>query len=513
MTEIISNSTRIAKNTVFLYFRMLFLMVISLYTSRVFLASLGISDYGLYNAVGGFVAMFAIISAPLTSACTRFLNIEMGIGDADRLKVVFSTSVTIQLILVIVIALLCETIGLWFLNYKMEIPDGRYNAANWVFQLSILLFCLNLLTIPYNAAIVAHERMKVFAYLSIFDGLAKLVICFLIEHEPFDRLVYYAVLLFILQFIDILLYYLYCRTNFEECKYRFVLDKPLLYKMFDYSLWHLAGNSAAVLNTHGINILLNLFFGTMVNAAKGVANQVLTAVRGFANNFMMALNPQITQSYAKKDFDYMFNLVYKGSRFSFYLMLIPSLPIIINAEAILSIWLKEVPEHAVFFVQFSLIAALVSTLSNTLVTIQNATGNVRNFQLIVGGIQLMCFPICYLALSIGSAPESTMVIAVIIEVVALFARIFMIPIYIKEFNTIDFIKKVVLDCVYVGVVSTALPFVLYLLLPDDWVTFIVVFFVAILTSITAVIYVGCSISERKMIVKKIKSLLKGLARK
>lgn len=510
MSETISNSTRIAKNTVFLYFRMLFLMVISLYTSRVFLASLGISDYGLYNAVGGFVAMFAIISAPLTSACTRFLNFEMGTGNTDRLKVVFSTSVTIQLILALVIALLCETVGLWFLNYKMEIPVGRYYAANWVFQLSILLFCLNLLTIPYNAAIVAHERMNVFAYLSIFDGLAKLGICYLIEHEPFDRLVYYAVLLFILQFIDILLYYLYCRTKFEECKYRFVLDKPLLYNMFDYSLWHLAGNSAAVLNTHGINILLNLFFGTVVNAAKGVANQVLTAVRGFANNFMMALNPQITQSYAKKDFDYMFNLVYKGSRFSFYLMLIPSLPIIINAEAILSIWLKEVPEHAVFFVQFSLIAALISTISNTLITAQNATGNVRNYQLIVGGILLLNFPFCYIALKLGASPESTMVIAVIIEVVALFARIFMIPLYIKEFNAIDYIKKVVLDCVYVCVVSTVLPLVLYLLLPDNWVTFTVVTIVAILTSMIAVFYVGCSISERKMIISKVISLISGL---
>jgi O-antigen/teichoic acid export membrane protein len=283
--------------------------------------------------------------------------------------------------------------------------------------------------------------------------------------------------------------------------------------MFDYSLWHLAGNSATVLNTHGINILLNLFFGTVVNAAKGVANQVLTAVRGFANNFMMALNPQITQSYAKRDFDYMFNLVYKGSRFSFYLMLIPSLPIIINAEAILSIWLKEVPEHAVFFVQFSLIAALISTISNTLITAQNATGNVRNYQLIVGGILLLNFPFCYIALKLGASPESTMVIAVIIEVVALFARIFMIPIYIKEFNAMDYIKKVVLDCLYVCVVSTVLPLALYILLPDNWVTFTVVTIVALLTSMIAVFYVGCSISERKMIESKVMGLFSGFTRK
>lgn len=316
MSSTSANNKRIAKNTLFLYFRMLFLMSISLYTSRVILDALGVEDYGIYNVVGGFVSMFALISAALTSACSRFLNFELGKGDLERQNIVFSTAVTIQWGLAIIVAVLSEVIGIWYVNNIMVLPPERLTAANWCFQFSIFNFCMNLITVPYNASIIAHEKMRTFAYIGLIQGFAQLGISFLVFFEPFDRLVFYALLLMILQFVIRYTYQVYCRKHFKECRFRFVLDKPLLRHMFSYSLWHLIGNGAAVLKNHGVNLVLNFFFGPTVNAAKGIANQVDHAVGQFVGNFMMAMNPQITKSYAKEDYSYMFSLVNKGARFS-----------------------------------------------------------------------------------------------------------------------------------------------------------------------------------------------------
>ena len=273
-------------------------MLISLYTSRVILDALGVEDYGIYNVVGGFVSMFALISAALTSACTRFLNFELGKGDPERQNIVFSTAVTIQWGLAIIVAILSEAIGVWYVNNVMVLPPERLTAANWCFQFSVFNFCMNLITVPYNASIIAHEKMKAFAYVSIFQGLAQLGISFMVYYEPFDRLVFYAFMLMCLQFLIRYMYQVYCRKHFEECHYRFVLDKPLLKHMFGYSLWHLVGNGASVLKNHGVNLVLNFFFGPAVNAACGLANHVDRSVNQFASNFMMAMNPQIGNVFA-----------------------------------------------------------------------------------------------------------------------------------------------------------------------------------------------------------------------
>ena len=335
---------QIARNTLFLYFRMLFIMCISLYTSRVILEALGVSDYGIYNVVGGFVAMFALISSSLTSACTRFLNYEMGKGSASRLRTVFSTSLTVHIILACIIALLCESFGVWYVNNKMVIPEARLIAANWVFQISVLNFCINLVTVPFNAAIIAHEKMSTFAYVSIFEGISRLVICFLVMWISFDHLITYALLYMLVQVSVMAMYQVYCNRHFDECHYRFSIDKKLTKQMFSYSGWHVFGNSASILNRQGVDLVLNLFCGTILNAAKGISNQVMNAVASFANNFMIALNPQITKSYAKGDYDYMLSLLYRGSRFSYYLLFFLSLPIILNTDFIMHIWLKNVPE-------------------------------------------------------------------------------------------------------------------------------------------------------------------------
>lgn len=504
---------RIAKNTLFLYFRMLFLMLISLYTSRVILEALGIEDYGIYNVVGGFVAMFGIISSALSGAASRFLNFEMGKGNKKRLNTVFSTTIIIQIFLAIIIIILGETIGLWYINNIMVITDGRLVAANWVFQFSILNFCLNLITIPYNAAIIAHERMSAFAYVSIFEGLAKLGVCYLIVCQPYDRLIIYASLLFLIQFIIRIVYQLYCKKNFEECYFRIVFDKLLLKKMFDYSFWHLFGNSSAILKNQGVNMILNLFFGPAVNAAKGVSNQVLHAVQGFSSNFMIAVKPQITQSYAKGDYEYMFNLVYLGARFAYYMMLMLSLPIFVNADYILHIWLKTVPQYAVVFVQVSIVISIMDCFSRTLIHAQDATGNIRTYQMVVGGILLLNLPICYIVLSLGYSPISSMIVALVVDIIGLIARLVMIPCYIKEFKPLDYSVQVIMRCVIVSVLASVIPLFLKNVMSENFLTFILNCIVCLISCCLFIGFVGINKRERYLVSAKLMNVIRAFKHK
>ena len=313
MTNSSSNNKRIAKNTLLLYIRMLFLMVVSLYTSRVVLNALGVEDFGIYNVVGGVVAMFSMLSGSLSAAITRFITYELGTGNKENLKKIFSSSVTIQIGLAVLIALLAEAVGVWFLNVKMNIPDARMVAANWVFQFSILTFAINLISVPYNASIIAHERMSAFAYISILEAIGKLAIAFLITVSPMDRLIFYSLLMCAVALLVRLVYGYYCKKHFEECTYHFLWDKELLKRMFGFAGWNFIGASSAVLRDQGGNVVINLFCGPVVNAARGIASQVNTAVHGFVSNFMTALNPQITKSYASGNRDYMMTLIFQGA--------------------------------------------------------------------------------------------------------------------------------------------------------------------------------------------------------
>lgn len=502
------NDKRIAKNTLVLYFRMLFLMLVSLYTSRVILEALGVEDYGIYNVVGGFVSMFALISAALTSACSRFLNFELGKGNPERQNVVFSTAVTIQWGLAILVAVLSEAIGVWYVNNVMVLPPERLTAANWCFQFSVFNFCMNLITVPYNASIIAHEKMKAFAYVSIFQGVAQLGISFLVYYEPFDRLVFYAFMLMTLQFLIRYMYQVYCWKHFSECHYRFVIDKPLLKHMFSYSLWHLIGNGASVLKSHGVNLVLNYFYGPAVNAARGIANQVDGVINQFSSNYMMAMNPQITQSYARGELKSMFQLVNRGSRLSFYLLFMLGLPLIINADYILHIWLKEVPAHTVVFVQLTLISMMISSVSRPLITAQNATGNVRNYQLVVGGVLLLNLPLSYLFLYLGMMPEIVVVVAIVVEIQAFLARMYMLPSTIKDFNPFLFIRDVILKCFIVVLLAVPIPALIYFYLPENIYTFILNVFVCIFCSAVVIYYLGCDANERAMLVSAVSKLKK-----
>lgn len=503
------NNKRIAKNTLFLYFRMLLLMVVNLYTSRVILQALGVEDFGIYNVVGGVVAMFSVISGSLSAAISRFLTFELGQRNIDKLKRVFSASVTIQLLLSLLIIILAESIGFWFLNTQMTIPEDRIVAANWVMQFSLFTFVINLISVPYNAAIIAHERMAAFAYVSIFEGVGKLGIAFIILLSPIDRLVFYALLMCILAVIIRFLYGIYCKKNFEECEYHFRWDKEVLNKMFGFAGWNFLGASSGVLRDQGGNIVINIFCGPTVNAARGIAAQVNHAISGFTTNFMTALNPQITKSYASGDYQYMMALIYQGARLSYYMLLLLSLPVLVDTHYILGLWLHHVPEHTVLFVRLILIFVLSESISNPLITVMLATGNIRNYQIVVGGLQMMNLPISYVLLRIGMIPETVMIVAIIISQLCLIARLFMLRRMIN-LNICEYIKKVWMNVVVVSILSTIVPFLLNEVTEESFIRFIWLTIVCLINVVMVEFFVGCNSNEREFVTTKMSYIISKL---
>jgi O-antigen/teichoic acid export membrane protein len=507
MSDVSANNKRIAKNTLVLYVRMLFLMGIGLYTSRVILYALGVEDFGVYNVVGGFVALFAVLSKSMSSAATRFLNFEMGRGHQEKLKNVFSTILIIHVALVVIIAFLLELIGVWFVNNKMVIPEDRLYAANWVFQLSLLTFCLNLIIVPYNAAIIAHEKMSAFAYISVFEGVGKLLIAYLVMVSPMDKLILYAILMFLIQFVVRTMYQIYCKRHFSECVFHFVIDKPLLKEIFGYATWNMIGTSSAILRNQGGNVLINVFCGPVVNAARAVANQVLHAVDGFVNNFVIALKPQITKSYASGEWDYMMSLIYQGSRLSYYMLLFLSLPILVNTDYLLHLWLKEVPDHSVPFVQLTLMFSMAESISHPLVTAQLATGKIRNYQLVVGGLQMMNLPVSYILLRLGGAPETILFVAIFFSLCCLAARLYMLRSMIN-LNATHFLYKVIINVVVVTFLSSLIPLYINSILTISFQTFLLVSLSCIVSSVISIMYVGCNQKERSLVYSKVLDVIR-----
>ncbi len=498
------NTRRIAKNTLLLYGRMLFGMVVSLYTSRVVLNTLGVEDYGIYNVVGGFVAMFSLISSSLSSSVSRFITFELGKGNPEKLKRVFSTSLLIHLTLIAVIVIVAETVGVWFVNNKMTIPEDRMYAANWVFQASIVSFCIRLLSVTYNATIIAHERMNAYAYIGVLDILLKLAIVLFIAYSSlrFDRLIVYALLLVVVGIVIQLIYISYSRKHFNESHVNLCFYKDCWKEMGAFAGWNFIGCTAGILKDQGVNILLNLFIGPVVNAARGISVSVNSAVSGFAGNFMSAINPQITKSYASGDRSYMMSLVERGSKFSFYILLLLSLPIILETEFILTLWLKQYPNHAVNFVRLVLILSMVDILSNTLITLQLATGKIRNYQIAVGGVLLMNFPISYICLKVGLPPESTYVVAILVAILCLLLRL----IFLKRIAGLDirqYLKNVCFNVIVVAVVSSICPLICHCYISEGWLRLFLELVVGTITSCFAIYFIGCTHNERKFIYERI----------
>lgn len=512
MSDNSSNSKRIAKNTILLYARMLLLMGVSLYTSRVTLDALGVDDYGIYNVVGGIVAMFTILSGSLTAAIQRFLTFELGKEDVEKLKTTFSTSVNIQVGLALIILVMCEIAGVWFLNAKMNIAPDRMVAANWVLQCSIITFSINLISVPYNAAIIAHEKMSAFAYISILEALFKLGVVLTLYFTLKDRLIIYAVLLTCVAVILRLIYGFYCKRHFEECSYHFVHDKALLKKMAGFAGWNFIGSAAGVLRNQGVNILLNMFCGTIVNAAQGVATHVNSAVYGFVANFMTALNPQITKSYASGNMSYLNTLLCQGARLSYYMFFLLSLPVLIETETLLGVWLVEVPAHSVAFVRLILLTSLIDAISGPLITAMLATGEIKKYQIWAGGLNLLTFPLAYVALKLGAAPEATMIIGLVISNILLFMRVILLR-GMFDFDYKRFITNAYGNILVVSVLAAILPFSIYYLVQNTLLQFVCVCTASVISCLLVFYFIGCNAEERAFVNSKVAFIVNKLRRK
>ncbi len=494
---------RIAKNTLLLYFRMFLIMGINLYTSRVLLKALGIDDYGIYNVIGGVVAAFSIVSASLSEAIRRFITFEIGIGNVKKINDIFCTAINIQIILSLIVIIFAETIGLWFINSKMNIPETRIFATNIVYQFSLLSFVVQMISIPYNSIIIAYEKMSAFAYISILEVACKLLLIYLIFVIPYDHLIVYSVFMFASSIFIRLIYGTYCKKKFSVCKYQIKWNKQLLQEMFSFAGWNFIGSASVLLRDHGGNILLNIFFGPSTNAARAISTQVSNAVVNFSGNFMTAINPQITKSYAAKEFDYLNFLIETSCKFSFYILLFISTPILLNTNYILSVWLGKVPNETIIFVQLSVIFAISQSLSRPLLTAQLSTGHIKNYQIIIGGFQLLNLPISYILLKLQLKPESIYWVAIIISQICLFLSIIILQ---KEINIklTCFIKNVYIKVIVVFGVS----FLLSLYTCKQASTF----FNFILTSIVScfftamsIIFLGCNKKEKSFIYRKLKN--------
>ncbi len=381
-------------------------MAVSLYTSRVVLNALGVEDYGIYNVVGSVVTMFAFLNGALVTTTQRYLTFELGKGDFEQLKKVFTTSVYIHALISFLIVILAETVGLWFFYNKMVIPAERMTAAMWVFQLSIVTMVIQVMSAPYNSIIVSRERMGVFAVISILETILRLAIVYLLLVLSFDRLILYAILIAIVQTLICCVYIVYCRKHFAESYLVRGTNKALLVEMGKFAGWNIWGNLAATLFGTGLNLLLNVFFGPLVNAARGIAVQVETAVAQFSTNFLMAVNPQITKLYAQNGLTEMHRLLFRSSKFACYLLLLISLPVILETPVLLKLWLNVVPDYSVPFLRILLVIVIIDSMARPFMNAAAATGDVKKYQSIIGGILLSIVPIAYLVLRLGGDPTS-----------------------------------------------------------------------------------------------------------
>ena len=501
-----SNNKRIVKNTLFLYIRMFLMMGISLYTSRIILATLGVTDYGIYNVVGGVVTMLGFLTGAMSSATQRFLLVTLGINDVEGLRTTFHSALLIHFIIAFIVLFLAETIGLWFLNVQMNIPVTRMEAANWAYQATVISFAFSLFIVPYNASVIAHERMGAFAYIGIFDAVAKLAIAYLLLVIGYDHLIVYSILLLLVGIISNLLYIIYARTHFTECTMNFSLDKEYFKSIMNFAGWNLIGNLAYVVKSQGINILINIFCGPAINAARGIGFQVNQAVTSFVTNFQMALNPQITKSHAQGDMDYLNELIFRGTLYSFYLMLFLSMPILVNTHFILSIWLVEVPQYSVEFVQLAIILSLCDTLYRPLLTAHLATGKIKNLQIIVGVVNLLNLPVSYFLLKMGFNVLCTMWVAIAISLITLLLRIFCYC-SIEVFPVLNFVKQVLLRVLLVSLFAIFSTFILQFMHSDGWSYFFLSSFYCVVC-ITIITYViGLDKRTKDFLKKKIRVIM------
>lgn len=504
MASTLENNKRIAKNTLYLYARMLVIMFVSLYTSRIVLKALGVNDFGTYNVVGGVVAMMGLLRGAMSAATTRYITFEIGRNDEAQLKKTFSVSIMIYASICILFLLIAETVGLWFVNTYLNIPEGREVAANWVYQFTIFSVIFEMMAQPYNSLIISHEKMSVYSYVSILEVLLKLLIAYALIYSPFDNLIIYGFLMMCSSIIIQMIYAIYCRRKFPESKFKIFKDKKLFFEMLSYSWWNLFGSASALVKGQGLNILLNVFFTPAVNAARGIAFQINNAISQFSHNFYTAVRPQITKYYAQDDLNNMFKLVFRSSKLSFYLNLMFGVPLIIETPQIIDLWLGQVPDYVVIFTRLIILISLVDAMAHPLMTSIHSTGHVALYQSVVGTLNILNLPVSYVFLKLGYSPVSVFYVSLVITTLSLFVRLAIVKRYIPTFPTIKYTFQVFGVCLLVGIVMSILPALIHIYVPSSLWCVLIVFVASVVSEIVTVFFMGLKRDERGFVVDTFK---------
>lgn len=508
MSEIRENNKRIAKNTGFLYIRTVLMMLVMFYTSRIVFQNLGVEDFGLYNIIGGVVVLFSFLETALQTATQRYLNYELGVDDKEGASRVFSASLSIYWGLCILVLIVAETVGLWFLETQMHIPEGRDDAAFWTYQLVVLMTCSRIMRIPYNATIIAFEKMSFYAYISIVEVVLQLLIAFLLTVGSYDRLILYSFLMFSVSTLISFVYWGYCKKKFAICIYHCFWDKFLYSKLMSFSGWSLFGGIAALGTSQGANVLINVFFGVTVNAAAGIAQQVSSAIYTFVGNFQTAFKPQLVKSYVSGNMVYFLDLMMNASKYSFYLFVVFAIPVLINIDVFLELWLGGIPEYAVSFCKLTIYFCLIEAICGPLYMSVQAIGNIRNYQLIMGGILLLNLPISYILLKQGMSANTIFVVRLVINVAMLLSRM----IYLKKvtyFPLWRYVCTVILPCILV--ISTIYPIADFIARQNEGIlwAFVSSFIGLVLTGL-GIYLLGISHRERHEVMKLLKRSLNRL---
>lgn len=486
---------------------MLLTMFVSLYTVRIVLETLGEIDYGIYNVVGGIVTMFSFLSSSMAVASQRFFAFELGTKNQKQIKKIFSITMSIYIIIAIVILILAETLGLWFLKTQMNITPERMESAHWVYQFSIFSFMMTIFSIPYNSSVIAHEQMNVYAWGSIIEIILKLLIVYILVVFSFDKLKLYSILMFIVTTITTSFYRIYCKYKYEECRFYFCWDISLFKTIISYSSWNLIGALANVFNNQGANIILNIFFGPIVNTARGIAYQVNGAIMQFVQNFMTASRPQIIKYYAENEKEKMLNLIFQSSKLSFLLLFILTVPFLLKTDYILEIWLKEIPKYVVIFTQLVILSALIDSLSFPLMTAAQATGKIKNYTIIVGSVMLLNLPISYVFFKLNYPPPTIFFLAIINSIICLYLRLILLKKMIK-FPIKKYFREVIFPLLSTIVLTYAILIPITGKLKDYTFThFFIVFLIGLCISSLLSYTLGFSQAEKYQSKKYIKKIV------
>lgn len=498
----LQKNKRIAKNTIALYIRTILTMAVGLVTSRVVLNVLGVDNFGIYNVVGGIVSMFSIVTASLSQSISRYFTFELGQGNKENLRMIFCTSINLLIFMSVIIILLGETIGIWFLNNKMNIPADRMYAANWVFQFSILAFVINLINVPYNAAIIAHEKMKAFAYVSVFEAVLKLLIIYVLYISVLDKLITYSVLMLAVSLIIRTAYLWYCKRNFVECNYSFIFDRSLFRSMSKFAGWNFLASTIYIFNTQGVNIMSNMFFGVAINAARGIASQVDGITRNFVMNFTTAIRPQIIKSYSSGDIQYMHKLVCYGAKYSYYMMLLFALPLMFETKTILVYWIKIVPDHCVNFIRLTIIVSLIWLIGDTMYTSIMAVGKLKKYMTYETAITCMVFPGTYLLFFLYASPESAYIINAVSYLILIIIRLWYLK-SIENFQIIVFLKQVLLPVLLTTIMACLPPIAYKMFFYDGSVLdSIYILIICVCSTIMSEIFIGLNKDEQKFLFRQ-----------